>query len=424
MFGQRRLLVHRPLHGLGLLAAAASLAACTSKKAPPGGMTSPDGGAGGAPMDDGGLPGPDALADLTPEGLLRSTGQCALELYRTFRGQAAAFKTAVDAWAAAPADPAALAAAQSAWRAATATWQVAELFRFGPTAARPAPGAQGLRDEIYSWPVAGRCAVEQALVARAYTDPIIFGSFFNVRGLDAAEYLLFYPGADPGCPPANTSHVTQWNALGEAAVAQRKREYAAAVAADLDVRAAALLQAWEPAGGNFLARMAAPREAPFGSVAAAINALFDALFYLEREVKDYKLAPHTPNTTQGPCRVCSDPDESPFALAGVAHLRANLDGFARVFLGCGPEYAGPGFDDLLRGVGAGALAERMTASLREAIAVAAALPDGSFVQHARVTPADATRLYAPVQALTSAMKLELSVALSLQLPGGVAGDND
>ncbi len=152
-------------------------------------------------------------------------------------------------------------AAKEAWLAANASWQVAEIFRFGP-AARSAdqdPGAQELRDQIYAWRFGGRCPVETALIDQLYAKAGFGSSLINNRGLGAAEYLLFYPGSDNDCPSNNAINKNgTWAALGLSETATRKRAYAAAVAADVLKNTQKLLQAWDPAGGNFRKTLTQP----------------------------------------------------------------------------------------------------------------------------------------------------------------------
>lgn len=49
---------------------------------------------------------------------------------------------------------------------AFASWQENEVLQFGPAAPLAVAGGQELRDQIYSWPLVSRCAVEETLVSR------------------------------------------------------------------------------------------------------------------------------------------------------------------------------------------------------------------------------------------------------------------
>jgi uncharacterized protein len=106
---------------------------------------------------------------------LQATGQCAVNLYASFAQAAAALSSACTTLAGAPTE-ANREAARAAWATAIDVWQQAEVFQFGPAAPSTAPGGQGLRDELYAWPLSSRCTVEQALVAQTYAAPATFAA--------------------------------------------------------------------------------------------------------------------------------------------------------------------------------------------------------------------------------------------------------
>lgn len=115
----------------------------------------------------------------------------------------------------------------------------------------------------------------------------------NVRGLAAAEYLLFYAASDNACSAASSINANgTWAALGATELAKRKRDYAAVVAADVAVITRAMADSWSPSGGDFAGELARADQsgAAFESEQLALNAVSDGLFYLEREVKDLSSA--------------------------------------------------------------------------------------------------------------------------------------
>src|SRR3954469_6751473 len=150
--------------------------------------TTASGGAGAVGGSSGEVePEPDE--PFTKAALLRQVADCAMAQYADFAGQARRLDEAAKANLAAPSEATA-SELKRAWLAANASWQVAELFRFGP-AARSAdadPGARELRDQIYAWRFGGRCPVETALANQAYASPMFGTSLINHRGLGAAEY--------------------------------------------------------------------------------------------------------------------------------------------------------------------------------------------------------------------------------------------
>lgn len=367
---------------------------------------------------DGGQP----AEAFTKAALLEEIADCAVGLTADFEARATALRSATAAHAAAP-DATTLAAAQSAWREAAAVWQELEVFRFGPGASRMAPGGLGLRDQIYGWPLVNACKIDEQLVSRAYAEPsFATTSLINARGLGALERLLFYAGASNACSQFSAINADgSWAALSLDELALRRRDYAAVVADAIATRAAELRQAWSPSGGDFRGAFAGAGAGStvYATEQVALNVVSDALFYLEVEVKDLKLARPIG------LRDCADPPclelvESQWAQASTAHLRGNLRGFGKLFAGCG---GGLGFDDWLSAAGAGDLGVRMSSSLALAIRTFDELSEPLDVALAR-DPKALDGPYAVVKGVTDPLKTEMTGVLDLALPMTVEGDND
>ncbi|WP_437955375.1 imelysin family protein [Sorangium sp. So ce119] len=357
--------------------------------------------------------------------LLTAAADCALNRACEFEAQARALNDRASALARDPGEPNA-AAARGAWLAAMRVWQEAEVFRFGPAASSTQPGGQDLRDQIYAWPLVSRCKIEEQIVSRAYAQPSFSSSLINARGLAALEYLVFYGGADNACSqfsPINASGT--WAALGAGDLARRKADYAAAAAADVLARAGALARAWAPEAGSFREKLTqAGRGSPvYATEQDALNAVSDAMFYIEKELKDWKLGRPLGFTEDCTTPTCPEALESRFAQASTAHLRANLSGFRRLFQGCGEGGQGVGFDDWLREVGSADLADRMLAALSGAEAAVDAL-DVPIEQALATDRARVEAVYNAVKALTDLLKTELVTTLNLELPRSSEGDND
>lgn len=283
-----------------------------------------------------------------------------------------------------------------------------------------------LRDRIYAYPQLNLCAVHNAAYA---DDPVDAGTPINVAGMGALEYLLFVDEDDPDCPP------------GQGVDGSAKRaQYAARVAAHAADVAAQLRDAWEPGGGDFLGEFAS---AGNGSMVydisqMALQAIWNAIFYAEKETKDRKIANPTGIGATGlpPCGTTSCPErvESPFARASGDHLRANLEIFRALFTGAN---GGLGFNDLLTAINAGDLATRIVGEIDEALAALDDLePDfetavESIESNEACINAVASRSGEPACALlgfvdraTDTMRAEITSTLNLQIPGNAAGDND
>lgn len=357
--------------------------------------------------------------------LLRQVAECARAQYADFGGYARRLDAAAKANLSAPTEANAL-ALRSAWLAANSSWQVAEVFRFGP-AARSAdadPGAQELRDQIYAWRFGGRCPIETALVNEVYASPGFGSSLINQRGLGAAEFLLFYPGTDNECPSYSAINVTgAWTALGSAEIISRKRAYAAAIAADVLSNAEKLIAAWDPSRGNFGKQLTQPSTGVYKNEQTALNAVLFGLFYIEKEVKDYKLGIPIGANVECVSGLCPEALESRYANVSTANIQRNLLGFRRLFQGCGPQNRGLGFDDWLAAIGASELRERMLTALDGAQAAIDALDpplEVSLTAHTQRV----LDVYVALKVLTDLLKADLVTVLDLELPVGAGSDND
>lgn len=412
------------------IAVSALAAAAACRRAPPPDESSSSGGTSSGTTSNGGTSGTSGTTTGGPGGfdklsLLRAVADCSLARARSFDGVAKALRDAAQAHVA-DRTPAKAAALTAAWTNAMASWQETEIFRFGPAAQSVHPGGADLRDAIYAYPLFNRCKVDEQTVAKTYETPAFATSLVLARGLGTIEYLAFYPGTDNGCSAASPINGSgTWAALGPDELAARKAAYAKAAADDVAQKAAALVSAWDPAAGNFHLALSQPGsgKSPYKTSADALNSVNDGLFYVEVEVKDLKLA--RPIGVSPDCTTtrCPEAVESPYAKASIAHLRANLKGFRRIFEGCGDNGEGIGFDDWLRSVGAGATADKMIAALVTARSAVDAI-DQPFEQALTATPEKVDAMYAAVKALTDIMKTDFVTVLDLELPKQSEGDND
>lgn len=340
---------------------------------------------------------------------------------------AAALEAACRAWSEAEAvgvgGDEARAQAQTAWFDLMARWQRLEAMQVGPAAASlSAVGGLGLRDAIYSWPTTNACRVDQETVERGFDDPAFFAEeLVNVYGLDALETLLFSVDGENACPPQVTMNADgSWAALGPAGVRQNRADYAAAVAGRLVADLDALVAAWDPEAGDFAGQLARAGAdgSPFESREAGLNAVFDALFYLDSSTKDGKLGSPLGLVDCG-ATSCLHLVETP--VAGGSHLWVveNLVGFRALYQGG----EGAGLDDLLVEVGHADVADAMRVALDEADAAAAALqiPVDEAVAG---DPAAAIAAHAAIDQVTDRLKSDVAAALLLVVPGEAAGDND
>lgn len=382
---------------------------------------SSSGGTGGTPSV------PTKPPKFTKKALLTALAECATASYGEFATLSGALSEATHKLAAEPNDTNDN-AARTAWLGAMASWERAEPLSFGPAAPTTSVGGQALRDQIYIFPLASYCLVDQGIVSKSYENANFPSSLGSSRGLSSLEYLLFHGASNNACNSlVSINSSGAWAALGTSELRARRAGYAKAAAADVQARAEALVAAWSTQQGNFYATFvnAGSGSAVYASNQDAFNVVSDALFYVEQELKDWKLGwplGLVPDCVNAP-NTCPNDVESRYAHVSTDHLRQNLIGFRRGFEGCGLNYYGLGFDDWLTSVGAEDLAERMLTALVDAqLAVDQLAPP---VEEAIVTsPQKVAAVHAAVKKLTDLLKTEFVTVLNLELPAGSEGDND
>lgn len=372
------------------------------------------------PVDPPPMEGVDVRVDL-----LKAAGECILGTAQDFLPKATTLQLRTAALRDAP-DAAAQAAARTAFHEAMDVWQTMEAMQVGPAAPRSSPGGAEIRDNIHSFPLYNRCSIEEQLVSKGYESASFSTSLVTRRGFLALEYLLFYEGAETVCGP-NSAIVAQgtWAALSADERAARKRAYAAVVAADVRNRAQALVDAWAPEGGDFLKTLATAGSGNkvFPTTQVALNAMSDALFYVEREGKDQKLA--RPLALRDCASdTCPELLESQFAGRSKRNLHLNLVGFRRIVDGCGPDYTGIGFDDVLAAAGAEAVATRLRQQVVEAEAALAAVEEDDLRQALAQDKASVQAVYVEFKGITDLLKTDFITTLDLEPPAGLEGDND
>lgn len=358
------------------------------------------------------------------EALLSAFADCAVSQTSDFVGVATAL---VDATASHDSNPSAetLDLARAAWVSAIDRWQQLELFQFGPAAMSSAPGGREIRSQIYVWPQFNRCLIEQLMVNGAHLQEAFGEQFANARGLGALEYVLFYEGEDNACPAGNPINAAgTWSSLLSRGIGAAKAGYARAAARDVLLNAEALAAAWDPARQNFRSELALAGTGSrvYPTARDALNAVSDALLYVETEVKDMKLAvPLGLSNCTAP--TCPDLVESPFAGRSKSHVRQNLLGARLLMSGCA-DGEGLGFDDLLVDIGQTSLSAALAQAIDGSIMVLDAIEEPSL-ELALASDIESVRaLHMAVKSITDLLKTEFVTVLDLELPMRLEGDND
>jgi len=315
----------------------------------------------------------------------------------------------------------ALMLARAAWGDAIDAWQAADAMLVGPAAM----DNRAIRDRIYGWPLLSTCGLDRD-TASSFADPRSYDPatrLANVRSLAAIEYLIYARDTAHTCatPPPG------WDALGANLALARCRQ-ALAIAGDVATTAAALATAWRGDGGNYVAQlaMAGQRGSSIASAQEGVNRISDAMFYVDRMVKDMKLAEaagiavNACGTVDAPCE---REVELRYADRATQAIRTNLTALRQAFTGTTPAADGPGFDDFLGALGHGDVATRMVDKLDAALAAANALPD-SFLAALAADYPQVVATHRAINRFTDDLKSQFLTLLALEIPDDVATDND
>ncbi len=334
-------------------------------------------------------------------------------------------QSAIEAWSLAVGNTStdaaeALGLAQQAWLDAMAAWQVAEVMQLGPAASsQVAVGGEDLRTEVYSWPTTNQCRVDQVTATSDYETEDFFDTcLVNVKGLDTLEALLFSTSGNHACPEGMSwNEDGLWEALSPETITASRAAYAARVAAQVVRDIEAIVTTWSESFAQDLATAGAPTSS-FVSQGEALNAIFDATFYLETATKDLKLGPTSSSQNCDPAP-CTTRMETPLAGHSTTWIVANLEGGQAIFTGG----EGAGLDDLLTASGFEVTTDAVLQAFAEAEAIATTLP-ANLDEAIAGQPDTVTALHSAIGEIVTLLKSDVAAVLTLTIPREAAGDND
>lgn len=223
-----------------------------------------------------------------------------------------------------------LTTAQSAWKATMQDLQKTLALQIGPIT----DNSNRLGGRIYSWPDAvSTCTIDRQIMLGEAVDYTFDTAPRQTRGLDALEYLLFNDNLAHTCSSL-IPETTDWNARTELDRKQARCNFATIIATDLTSNAAEVIADWNSGyADNF--KNAGSANSDFANINSALNTVTDALFFLDKEVKDRKLGSLLgfSNNSGDTCsnNVCPELVESPWSGNALNNLAANLNGFRSAF---------------------------------------------------------------------------------------------
>ncbi len=326
----------------------------------------------------------------------------------------------------------ALTAAETAWSDLQAAIQQSESHVIGPAA----DNGESLRNRLNSYQAGelSTCGIDQSVVL-ASQDPNfdVAGRTVNQRSIAAVEYLLFNQDLTHTCPSQITETAT-WDARSADERKTLRCEYAVKVSEDIATTADTLVNAWSTDSGNYRSTFVNPN-----NIAASLEALSDAMFYMDVEVKDSKLGIPTGISNSCSGFSCAEDVESPYSQTSLQNIRNNLVAFEQMLTGGN----GLGFDDIIVQADVSELNDRFVTNISDAIGNIDSQTTSLFTQASNIVDAQdeadcnnafanpstptsipACNLYGFIKLITDDLKVGFVAAVDVDLPDRAQSDND
>jgi predicted lipoprotein len=321
------------------------------------------------------------------------------------------------------------------WKQTMESYHYLESMMVGPMS----DNDYDLRYKLYSFSLTktNTCSIDKEIV-KLYENPnITYKESYNRVGLDALEYLYFSP-AIPSCkrPRGNMSN---WANLPEQNRKVSKCAYIQRTTSHLLNLSRNFKNSWHPNFGNLTKKII--EENVFGNLDQAINTFSDSLFYLDKDLKDYKLAMPLGMNEECSTATCPNSVEHISTNFSFDALYFNLLGFKALING--KDYMnsrsinGFGFDDYLKTVNATELANRMNANIDITLknlnrlkghdfkSISANLDKQKCLETTRDNRlVEVCAIYKDIKSISDDLKNDFLVYLALKAPRQAQGDND
>lgn len=323
------------------------------------------------------------------------------------------------------------------WESVLTSFHKVDALAIGPMTEVDPVTNLDVRAKLYSWPVTNLCRADKAAYDIAFNGQIHETLPYNSKGLDALEYLLFAGTDAVKCNLKAHPMLTDWLALPTEAKAKSRCEVAVVLATELTALADKLKTKWDRQNGNFSKTLVDGSKYP--SHKAAINEITNALFSLEA-VKDIRLGiPTGKNKKECTTGKCPERSEHSFSKSAFTAIEARLEAFKLGFFGGSPNSVNAfGIDDYLKQGNHPEIAEKIARFIERAesslkivkaqgdLATLAAQiePEQCLLSSSDNRIVELCSLYEDIRAITTTMKTEVLVALSLNAPPIYQGDND
>lgn len=306
--------------------------------------------------------------------------------------------------------------AQLAWYSSVLAWQPLEMMQVASLgSSMSVTGGEDIRDQIYSWTVMNPCRLDQVTAAQEYqNETFVSEALVSVRGLDAIEYLLF--GSLETTCPSQVPPVSDgvWASLDDKEIEKRRVEYARVLATEVQTQVRLVKEQW----------LRGFPMALYDSPVDGLNAVFDAMLYLEEGVKERKLR-YPMGLTEDCTSECALFVEGYLAEVSADFILANLEGMNILLEGVEGSETG-GLLGVLESINETDLVTELQGIHLEAmkqagVLVGSGLPMSVMISESSEGLVDLTET---ISTYTSLLKWDVAAVLELQIPQSSAGDND
>ncbi len=323
------------------------------------------------------------------------------------------------------------------WQRVIYNFHKMDSLSFGPISEKSKSTNLDLRTEFYSWPYSNFCTADKSaydIHFKTQTQPTLP---FNSKSLETVEYLIFSNLNVVKCNLTAQPHLQNWINLPEKLRLQSRCELAVRLTDELVSKSIQLKNQWNRTKGNYSKILV--DESKYASFKIVLNEFSDALYSIE-SIKDQRLGiPLGKNKKECSTDICPDRTEHLYSDLALIAISARLDGFRNGFFGSKENLpTDHGLDDYLNQSGHADItlkiqnllttAENNLEKIKQNGGLNDQIQKMNIANCKSSTTADPLEplcgFYEDIKLLTTTLKTEVLVALSLKSPPVYQGDND
>jgi hypothetical protein len=288
--------------------------------------------------------------------------------------------------------------------------------------------------QMYTWPETKAYSTDLWIANHAAKNRQIKLGKNTVKGLDVLEYLVFDDDYIITCRQGKAckKNIEAWNKKEKSLRVQDRCNYMQLLIDETKSLSKQLKERWNPETGSYIIELL--RNGTYGNLNQTIKVFTDALFYFEKNVKDKRIG--IPSGLNEECTKDSCPEKSEhlYANFSIQSIVASLKGMQLLLTGTNPITGknGVGLDDYLATTNNAAIFNKLNNTINRAIINFSAYQQTTVRDLSiDINPASCRQsqeticlLYQDLKSIADIMKGEFLIALNIQAPRDVQGDND